>query len=156
LLDDDELTLLTGALEFETLTARDVAIPPAELRVVPRDVTVGELQGLCASTGFSRFPMRDDAGSLAGYVHVKDLLQTGTGELDRPVTADLVHPLMTVPADAPLRRVVRLMQRHNAHLAVLDDDDGAQPRVVALEDVLEELVGEVRDATTPRTTDTGR
>jgi CBS domain containing-hemolysin-like protein len=149
LLDEDEITLLTGALNFEHLTAEDVAIPAEQLHTVPRSATVAELEAICARTGFSRFPVREDDGTLVGYVHTKDLLATPAERRHAPVPQEAVRRLATVPADAKLRLVMRSMQQRNAHLALVEGHGttAGDVSVVALEDVLEELVGEVRDAT---------
>lgn len=149
LLDEDEITLLTGALQFEHLTAEDVAIPAEQLRTVPRSATVAELEQICAGTGFSRFPVRDDDGTLVGYVHAKDLLGTPAERRHATVPQEAVRRLGTVPAGAKLQQVVRAMQQRNAHLALVEGQGSTAgaASVVALEDVLEELVGEVRDAT---------
>jgi CBS domain containing-hemolysin-like protein len=90
---------------------------------------------------------RDEA--LVGYVHTKDLLATPAERRHAPVPQEAVRRLATVPADAKLRRVMRSMQQRNAHLALVEGrgTTAGEVSVVALEDVLEELVGEVRDAT---------
>ncbi|MFI7494857.1 hemolysin family protein [Kocuria sp. M4R2S49] len=149
LLDEDEITLLTGALNFEHLTAEDVAIPAEQLHTVPRSATVAELEQVCARTGFSRFPVQEDDGTLVGYVHTKDLLGIPPERRHAPVPQDAIRRLGTVAADAKLRHVMRAMQQRNAHLALLTGTGtrAGEASVIALEDVLEELVGEVRDAT---------
>ena len=142
LLDPDELALLEGALEFETLTASDVAIAQDKLVTVAPGTSVADIQRLCAETGFSRFPIAD-GGELVGYVHLKDLLSVD--DLDAPAER-FMHDLPEVAPDAPLREVIAALQRGPTHLARLHNADGTT-HVVALEDALEELVGEVRDAT---------
>lgn len=142
LLDPDELALLESALEFETLTASDIAIPQDQLVTVERHTSIADIERLCAETGFSRFPVTDGQ-DLIGYVHLKDLL--ALDDLGAPAERYL-HELPVVAADAPLRDVVAALQRGPTHLARLEGADG-MTHVVALEDALEELVGEVRDAT---------
>lgn len=151
LLDDDQIELLTGALGFEYLTTADVAIPAGQLRTVPASATVAELEQLCAETGFSRFPVRDEGGTMASYVHVKDLLAIPSERRHEPVPVEEFHDLITVPIEAKLQQVMRTMQQHNAHLALVQSTGTrvGEASVVAFEDVLEELVGEVRDATSP-------
>lgn len=146
LLDEQEHTLLTGALQFDERRAADVAIPMAELVTVPRGATVAELEACTAATGFSRFPVVDD-GTLVGYVHLKDLLATPADRRDEPVDPVHIRPLADTTTDQLLRSVLASMQRAGAHLGSVRDGDGRLVGVVALEDVLEELVGEVRDAT---------
>ena len=151
LLDEDEHDLLSGALQFDDRTAAQLAIPPAELVTVTPTATVADLEQLCAGTGFSRFPVRDPGGSWRGYVHVKDLLDIPAALRDQPFEPRWVRPLPEVAADAPLRQVLTVLQRTGAHLAqVRPVGPEQQGGLVALEDVLEELVGEVRDATRRR------
>lgn len=149
LLDSDEIRLLTGALQFEALTAADVAIPFSAIRTVPHHATNAELERMTAETGFSRFPVLGPNGDLEGYIHTKDVLGLDVAERDQPFDREILHALGRVPRDAKLQNVIRRMQANNAHLALVEGmrTDGGQNAIVALEDVLEELVGEVRDAT---------
>jgi len=145
LLDEDETTLLVGALEFDHVTASDVLRPLDEVDAVDADRTTGHVHQLCVRTGHSRFPVRDD-GRYIGYVHVKDVLH------DDPSAAlrtERIRRLGTVSPDTPLDDVLSAMQRARAHLAIVDGGgDGAAPvGLLVLEDVLARLVGEVRDAT---------
>lgn len=151
LLDADEIALLRGALKFEKLTASDVAIPFEEIHTVPVSATPAQIEELSAQTGFSRFPVLGQDGSLEGYIHTKDILSVPEEARDEVFSASIVHALGRVPADAKLQSVMRRMQATHAHLALMETEHGTQGRyaIVALEDVLEELVGEVRDATDP-------
>ncbi len=152
LLDAHQIDLLTGALGFENLTASDVAIPADQVRTVPSGATVAQVEQLCADTGFSRFPVREDDGTMVGYLHVKDLLGIPNDGRGEPVSGGLLRELITVPADAKLQQVMRTMQQENVHLALVKGTGAkaGEASVVAFEDVLEELVGEVRDATSHR------
>ncbi|ROZ61768.1 HlyC/CorC family transporter [Kocuria soli] len=149
LLDSDEIHLLTGALNFERLTAADVAIPFEQMRTVAHDATNAHLERLTAETGFSRFPVVGPDGELQGYVHTKDVLGLAPEQRDQPFDRSILHQLGTVPEEAKLQSVMRRMQVNNAHLALVEGsaETQGQRAIVALEDVLEELVGEVRDAT---------
>lgn len=153
LLDADEIGLLSGALKFERLTASDVAIPFEEIRTVPVSATPAEIEQLSVITGFSRFPVMGQDGSLEGYIHTKDILAVSAQARDEVFPASIVHSLGRVPEGAKLQAVMRRMQATQAHLALVESSQAHHGRyaIVALEDVLEELVGEVRDATTPET-----
>lgn len=150
LLDSDEIRLLTGALQFEALTAEDVAIPYEQVRTVELGATNAHIEDMTATTGFSRFPVVGSDGRLEGYIHAKDVLGVGPQHRDQPFDHSIIHPLGRVPEDAKLQNVMRRMQVNNAHMALIDGPRArtSQPMLVALEDVLEELVGEVRDAMT--------
>ena len=98
-----------------------------------------------ARTGFSRFPVVDDGGVLSGYLHLKDVLVDTPEALDAEVSPDLIRPLPSVADSDRLRDVLATLQRTGAHLALVTDGTGTVLGLVALEDVLEELVGEITD-----------
>jgi len=146
LLGREDRDLVVDALAFGERTARAVLLPTARLVTVPQGVTAADVEQRVAETGFSRFPVTAGDGRLVGYVHLADVLHVPTARRDRPLGRGTVRPLPQVAADTPLHEVLSLLQRTGAHLAQVVD--GGNPLgVAALEDVLEELVGEVRDAT---------
>lgn len=145
-LDVHESRLLTGALGFEERTANSVLLGLGTIETVPVTVTPAEVEAVAARTGFSRFPVSRD-GEMIGYLHLKDALEFKDRHRNRPIAESWIRPLPTVRADDLLRSVLAKMQRSGAHLARVTDADGRTTGVVALEDVLEELIGEVRDAT---------
>jgi CBS domain containing-hemolysin-like protein len=135
-LHDEEYDLLAGALGFEERTVERVGVPLAKLVTVPRHATVAHVEVRCADTGYSRFPVLDEAGRLAGYLHLKDVLAAGPDARDMPLDPGWIRPLALLQPQDPLYDALRLMQ----------SGGGDQPMIVMLEDVLEELVGEIRDA----------
>ncbi|NEK59641.1 HlyC/CorC family transporter [Geodermatophilus sabuli] len=142
LLDKREHDLLTGALMLEERTLGSVLIPRAALTTVaPADSTLA-VERAAAATGFSRFPVVS-GGEFTGYVHVKDVLDVD-GDPDVRV-ADITRPLPRVPAGGDLRSTLQTMQADGAQFAAVIEDGGVLG-VVALEDILEELVGEIRDS----------
>jgi CBS domain containing-hemolysin-like protein len=145
-LDSHESRLLAGALDFEERTAKSVLLPVSRLETVPVTVTPAEVEAVAARTGFSRFPVSRD-GVLVGYLHLKDALEFKDRHRNRSIAESWVRPLPTVGESDLLRSVLETMQASGAHLAQVAGPDGQTTGVVALEDVLEELIGEVRDAT---------
>ena len=147
LLDEYEHELLTGALGFTDAQVRSVVLGIEDLVTVPEDVSAARLEDLCARTGFSRFPVVDDSGDLVGYVHLKDVLDTPPERRDQPVRRKWLRSLVTVTTEQSLREALATMQASGAHMArVVDPNDSQVVGVATLEDVLEELVGEVVDA----------
>ncbi len=144
LLDEDEYGLLSHALEFREGTVDDVLLPRASLVTVPLGATGVEVEDACVATGFSRFPVRDDGDDLVGYLHVKDVVETNAAARERPVADKRIRPLPTVPQGCGLYEALRAMQSRGSHVARVADHGGEVLGVVMLEDVLEELVGEVR------------
>ncbi|MGH3330565.1 MAG: CBS domain-containing protein, partial [Nocardioidaceae bacterium] len=148
LLGEEQHRLATGALELSGQTAADVAIPTADLVTVRRGATVAELESLCAETGFSRFPVAGESGELDGYLHLKDLLGVEPGRRHEAFDPKWIRPWVSSASDDSLRRLLATLRRRGVHLArVVDPHSGQMVGVAALEDVLEEIVGEVSDVT---------
>jgi CBS domain containing-hemolysin-like protein len=147
LLDDEERQRLTQALALDQTTARDLVIDLADLVTAGETTTAADLEGLVARTGFSRFPIRAGA-ALVGYVHVKDLLDIDPGAYDQPIPARLRRPMIAIEPALPLTDVFAALQRARSHMATVVAGDRTLG-AIALEDVLEVLVGEVQDASHP-------
>ncbi len=147
--------LLTGALELSQHSAADVMVPWDRLVSVTTGSTPHDVEQLVASTGYSRFPVVGaPAGArITGYLHLKDLLYADDERSAEPIPAGRVRALVEVDAGDDIEEVLAAMQRSGSHLARVvevsasTDDEPVTVGVVFLEDVLEELVGEVRDAT---------
>ncbi|MEZ0581241.1 hemolysin family protein [Nocardioides sp. MH1] len=150
LLAKDEYDRLAGALGFTEKTVAGVMMRPESLTTVARGSTGADVEAVCAATGFSRFPVVDHgpqgATELIGYLHIKDVLEPDEARRQRPVADRWVRPFATVGQDALLHDVLENLQRRGAHMARVVDEDGTTLGVAALEDVIEELVGEIRDA----------
>jgi CBS domain containing-hemolysin-like protein len=147
LIEAEQHGLVGAALEFSDKDADDVAVPSAELVTLPLTATPDDVERLVAKHGFSRYPLVDRAGEIAGYLHLKDVLYADDRDRSLPVPVKRVRKLATVRPDDEVEDVLRTMQFTGAHLARVVGADGAVAGVVFLEDVLEELVGEVTDST---------
>ncbi len=141
----DDLGLLTGAIEFSEATAGSVMIPRERLVTLPVGCNPEEVERAVARTGFSRFPIAGIDGAAVGYLHVKDVLYADGAARSAPVPRQRVRPFAVVSPEDEIEDVLAVMQRSGAHLGSVVAD-GRQLGVVFLEDILEELVGEVRDA----------
>lgn len=146
LLDEERQGLAAKTLEFSDKSAGDVAVGVDELVVVPLGTTPAQIERLVARHGFSRYPVTDAAGEIAGYLHLKDILYADDQRHEQPVPAKRLRKPTTVRAADEIEDVLGAMQRTGAHLARVVDEAGVVTGVVFLEDVLEELVGEVTDA----------
>jgi CBS domain containing-hemolysin-like protein len=149
LLDPEEHTRLTRALQIRNRVVGDVAVPLADVRAVPvaasgSGPTVGAVEGALAQTGYSRFPVAALDGRFIGYLHIKDVLTLGD-DPETVIDLALVRPLPQVAASLPLADALARMRRSNSHLALVTDDGGVAA-MVAMEDLVEDLVGSMRDA----------
>ncbi|GAA1893270.1 hemolysin family protein [Lapillicoccus jejuensis] len=147
LIEEERQGLVRSALEFSDKSAADVAVPVAQLVTVGPDTTPAQIERLVARRGFSRYPVTDAVGEVDGYLHLKDVLYADDERHEQPVPAKRVRRLATVRPQDEVEDVLATMQRTGAHLARVVGEDGVVTGVVFLEDVLEELVGEVSDAT---------
>jgi CBS domain containing-hemolysin-like protein len=149
LLDDG---LLGSALEFSERVAADVMVPMDKVVTIPVGSTPEQVEATVTRTGFSRFPVvRREAGpegaEVIGYLHLKDLLYADDDRHTLPVPDKRIRTLAAVATTDDVEDALATMQRAGSHLARVVDLAGRTVGVVFLEDVLEELVGEVLDAT---------
>jgi CBS domain containing-hemolysin-like protein len=151
LLDPEEHTRLSRALQIRNRVVADVAIPLGEIHAVSvaregAGPTVGAIQRALAETGYSRFPVVTSDDEFVGYVHIKDVLPL-VHNADAVVDASMVRPLPRLPETLPLPDALSRLRRSNSHLALVTAANDSVTAMVALEDLVEDLVGTVRDGT---------
>ena len=146
LIEEEEYGRLAGALGFTEKTVETVRMERASLETIVRGATVADVEELCAATGFSRFPVVDEADELLGYLHIKDVLETDEDRRHRVVDDKWIRPFAPVLVTDLLHEVLETLQRRGSHMASVVDHDGVTVGLATLEDVIEELVGEIRDA----------
>ena len=146
LIAESEYARLSGALDFTSRTVADVLLPMDSVETVPRGARASEVERVCAETGFSRFPVVAEDGSLAGYLHIKDVLHADPHGRARVVDDKWIRPFANVRATDTLVTTLQVLQAKGSHMARVVDDVGNVIGVATLEDVIEELVGEIRDA----------
>ncbi|WES66130.1 hemolysin family protein [Microbacter sp. GSS18] len=149
---DDSSGTVAAVMEFTDKKAADVAVPLADLVTLPESTTPEAIERAVAKRGFSRYVIVDDAGAPVGYVHLKDVLRGAEGpdaatDVVRPIPAKRIHHMVPVQETTDLEDALALMRNTGRHLAQVRDQTGAVTSVLFLEDILEELVGEVQDAT---------
>ena len=136
--------ILRELFEFGDLTAGEVMVPRVALIGVPVGMEAQELRALVRSSPHTRYPVHDgDMDHIVGTLHIRDVLRHLVGS--RPITAKDARPLPYVPTSAPLDTVLAAMRRHRAQMAVVMDEHGGTAGLVTMEDLFEEIVGEVED-----------
>ncbi len=149
-LDLDKHQLLNKALMLDTLSARDVVKPRIDMRTIARHATLQELIDLCLETGYSRIPVQEESkDEIVGIVHLKRALQQlsylkSEGQHNGPVT-EAMDPPVYVPETKRVADLLKEMLQHRLHIAIVVDEYGGTVGLVTLEDILEELVGEIYD-----------
>lgn len=143
----DPTGALKAAFEFSTKQVGDVMIPLADIVTLPENVTPREVERAVTKFGYSRYILDSPDESPRHYVHLKDLIGATGEKADRPIPAKRKRTLGTVAIDAELEDALALLRRTGAHVARVVTREGDTRGVLFLEDVIEELVGEVHDAT---------
>lgn len=148
---DDATGTVSAVMEFTDKKAMDTAVPLAELVTLPQTTTATEIERAVAKHGFSRYVIVDDDGVPVGYVHLKDVLRVAQDlsdpEADRPIPPKRIHHMVPLQETTELEDALALMRRAGRHLAQVRDSAGETTAVLFLEDIIEELIGEVQDAT---------
>ena len=149
LLDSEEHMRLTRALQIRNRVVNDVAVPLSEIRAIPVaragcGPAVSAVEQALHETGYSRFPVVGADDSLIGYLHIKDVL-SHIDDPDSVLDISVVRHLPRVAADMALPDALSQLRRDNSHLALVTGADGDVCAMVALEDLVEDLVGTVRD-----------
>jgi CBS domain containing-hemolysin-like protein len=146
LLEESEYERLAGALGFTSRTVVEVLLSRDQVETVPRGARVSEVEALCAQTGYSRFPVVDDDDELLGYLHIKDVLQPDPHGRARVIEDKWIRPFANVRQSDTLVTALHVLPEKGSHMGRVVDDEGQVLGIVTLEDVIEELVGEIRDA----------
>jgi len=145
LLDERQQELVANILDFSEERVEEVMMPRTQMAAIPITISEQELLALLPTTPFSRLPVyRADIDDIIGIVHLKDLVrQQLTGE---PFDlAGLLRQAIYVPANLPIKRLLASFRKTHQHMAIVMDEHGGTLGLVTLEDLIEEVVGEVRD-----------
>lgn len=138
--------LLTGALGFGRRRLMEVAMPMSDVVTVPRSATVADAERTILESGHSRLVVTGrDRSDIIGFVHAKDLLTVADGERNRPLPLSRIRRVLVLEAERPLDEVVVSMRRARTHVSLVVDSAGAAVGLATLEDVLENLVGDITD-----------
>ena len=155
-LDEGEVRLLTRSIRLAGKQADDAMVPRVEVVAIAADASVAELAELAARTGHSRFPVvADHIDDVSGVVHVKSLFAVPVQDRSSTPVRELMMPVPAVPESRDLDEILEDLRSGAGQLAVVIDEHGGTAGIITLEDVLEEIVGEIddeHDASTPERT----
>jgi CBS domain containing-hemolysin-like protein len=145
-LEPEALTLLTRSIRFGEKDAADALIPRLSVVSLSIDDVVATLAATAVATGHSRFPVVGaDLDDVRGVVHVKDVYRVPYDERARHPVEQLMAPAFVVPETRDLADLLADLRREGSHLAVVVDEHGGTAGIITLEDILEEIVGEIDD-----------
>ncbi|MFJ4263126.1 hemolysin family protein [Paenarthrobacter nicotinovorans] len=145
---NDTSGTLTAAFEFTAKSVGDVEVPIAEMVLLPATSTPADIQRTVAEHGYSRYILTDANGEPSGYLHLKDVMDLTTPEkFNRPVPEKRIRRLASVYVGSELEDALASMRRSGSHVARVFNAEGVTTGMLFLEDIIEELVGEVQDVT---------
>ncbi|WP_425455506.1 hemolysin family protein [Cohnella phaseoli] len=144
LIDNTELTLMDNIFDFSETNAREIMIPRTEMSCLYGNLSFQENRAIALREMHTRYPVCErDKDNIIGFVHIKDLLKVPDNAiLD---IRDLLRPMTTVPESMPISALLKLMQKKKTQIAILIDEYGGTSGLVTLEDIMEEIVGEIQD-----------
>lgn len=143
-IDEQEGTLIRSAIEFSELEARDVLTPRVDMTAVPLTSTKEEIASVFAETGFSRIPVYEgDIDHIIGILYLKDF-HNYVYHTDRDVSS-IIRPALYITEGKLIGQLLKELQKQKSHIAVVLDEFGGTVGIVTMEDILEQLVGEIWD-----------
>lgn len=141
LIDNTELTLVDNIFEFADTMAREIMIPRTEMICLNVHLSPQENVEIAFEGMRTRYPVCDgDKDHILGFIHIKDLIKDGEAAFEK-----LIRPILTVPESIQISALLKVMQRAKTQIAVLIDEYGGTSGMVTLEDIMEEIVGEIQD-----------
>jgi len=145
LIEQDALSMIEGVLQVSELRVRDITTPRSQMVVVPRDAEIETVFPLVAESAHSRYPViGEDRTEVIGILLVKDLLLHSLRDRTQLVR-DIMRPALYVPESKRLNVLLREFRATRSHMAIVVDEYGAAAGLVTIEDVLEQIVGDIED-----------
>jgi putative hemolysin len=146
-IEEEEKEMIHGVIEFADTVAREVMTPRTDIACIPAHATLLEAARVSEETGFSRLPVYEkDVDHIVGIVYAKDMVSALQSDGADLTAAEIARtPAAVIPESKKISEVLRLMQRGRLHMAVVIDEYGGTAGLVTIEDLLEEIFGELHD-----------
>lgn len=146
----DDRELIQSVVAFGDKTVREVLTPRPRVVAIAADASLEELRTLAKAEQYSRIPVFEgDIDTVVGFVHVRDMFELDESERKRKTVRDILRPVRIVPESKPVNDLLREMQEEGVHMAVVVDEYGSTAGIVTMEDMVEEIVGEIHDEHEP-------
>lgn len=152
LIQEDDRKLIQSVVEFGDKTVREVMTPRPNVVAIEAGATLEDLRQLVINEQYSRIPVYDrDIDHVIGFVHVRDMFELEEQERRRRTVRELVRPISFVPETKPVHDLLREMQQDNSHMVIVVDEYGNTAGLATMEDLVEVILGEIRDEHEPAT-----
>jgi len=150
IIEEGDRKLIQSAAAFGSKTVREVMTPRPGIVAISAAKTLNDLRQLVINEQYSRVPVYEgDIDHIIGFIHVRDMFELDEAEREQRKVKDLVREISFVPETKPVDSLLREMQRDGSHMAIVVDEYGNTAGLVTMEDMVEELVGEIRDEHEP-------
>lgn len=150
LIEEEDRELIQGVVEFGDKVVREVMTPRPNIISTSADSTLQQLRQLVITEQYSRIPVYEDTiDQVIGFVHVRDMFELDEDERARRTVRELVRPILFVPETKPVNDLMRQMQQENTHMVIVVDEYGNTAGLATMEDLLEVIIGEIRDEHEP-------
>jgi CBS domain containing-hemolysin-like protein len=150
LIEEDDRKLIQGVVEFGDKIVREVMTPRPNIVAIGADATLEQLRQMVIDEQFSRIPVYEqNIDQMMGFVHVRDMFELEEEERAGRTVRELVRPVKFVPETKPVSDLMRQMQQENTHMVIVVDEYGNTAGLATMEDLLEVIIGEIRDEHEP-------
>ncbi len=150
IIQEGDRELIQSVVAFGDKTVREVMTPRPRIVAISRDATLEQLREIVIHEQYSRIPVYDGGiDTIVGFVHVRDMFEIAEQERATRRVHEIMRPIRAVPESKPVNDLLREMQEEGAHMAVVVDEYGSTAGIVTLEDMVEEIVGEIHDEHEP-------
>jgi putative hemolysin len=150
LIEEDDRKLIQSVVEFGDKVVREVMTPRPNIVAIPVEASLEELRQLVITEQYSRIPAYEqNIDQIAGFVHVRDMFEVEEEQRESRRVRELLRPILFVPESKPVSGLMRQMQQENTHMVIVVDEYGATAGLATMEDLLEVIIGEIRDEHEP-------
>ncbi|HUA86096.1 MAG TPA: hemolysin family protein [Bryobacteraceae bacterium] len=150
IIEKGDRQLIQSVVAFGDKTVREVMTPRPSIVAIRQGATLEELRQLVINEQFSRIPVYEETiDQIVGFVHVRDMFELSEEERARRKVSEIMRPIRAVPESKAVNDLLREMQEEGAHMAVVVDEYGSTAGIVTMEDMVEEIVGEIHDEHEP-------
>jgi magnesium and cobalt transporter len=146
LISDEESDMVYGVLDLKETKAHSIMIPRTEISSASINSTLGEVKKLVSDCGHTRIPFfKDNIDEIVGILHAKDLLKHWGEDSGSPIPSEILRKPYFVPENQKVSELLRDLRAKKTHLAIVTDEYGGTAGIITIEDILEEIVGEIMD-----------
>ena len=150
LIEEEDRELIQSVVEFGDKVVREVMTPRPNIVSISADATLEQLRQLVITEQYSRIPAFEQTiDQIVGFVHVRDMFELEEEEREKRTVRELLRPILFVPETKPVSDLMRQMQQENTHMVIVVDEYGNTAGLATMEDLLEVIIGEIRDEHEP-------